>query len=65
VESVSGREDYIRVRLSHEEGRVLATPILGKSGLISTMIEADGLIKIDMNTEGLYRGDTVQVKVFL
>jgi molybdopterin molybdotransferase len=65
VESVSGREDYIRVRLSHKKGRALATPILGKSGLISTMIEADGLIKIDMNTEGLYQGDTVQVKMFI
>jgi molybdopterin molybdotransferase len=64
VESASGREDYIRVKLSYEEGRVRATPILGKSGLISTMIEADGLIKIDMNTEGLYGGDTVQVRVF-
>jgi molybdopterin biosynthesis enzyme len=28
------------------------------------MIEADGLIRIDMNTEGLYRGDTVQVRMF-
>ncbi|MBW1690372.1 MAG: molybdopterin molybdenumtransferase MoeA [Deltaproteobacteria bacterium] len=64
VESVTGREDYIRVKLSHGEGRVIATPIFGKSGLISTMIEADGLVRIDMNTEGLYRGDTVRVKVF-
>jgi molybdopterin molybdotransferase len=64
VESVSGREDYIRVKLTHGEGRMLATPILGKSGLISTMIEADGLIRIDMNAEGLYKGDTVQVRVF-
>jgi len=64
VESASGREDYVRVKLTYGEGRALATPILGKSGLISTMIEADGLIRIDMNTEGLYRGDTVQVRVF-
>ncbi len=64
VESVTGREDYIRVKLSQGEGRVRATPIFGKSGLISTMIEADGLVRIDMNTEGLYRGDKVQVKVF-
>jgi molybdopterin molybdotransferase len=64
VESASGREDYVRVKLSYGEGRALATPILGKSGLISTMIDADGLIRIDMNTEGLYRGDTVQVRMF-
>jgi len=64
VESASGREDYIRVKLAHREDRWLATPILGKSGLISTMVEADGIIRIDMNTEGLYRGEKVKVRLF-
>jgi molybdopterin molybdotransferase len=64
VESATGREDYIRVTLSRNQGQVLATPILGKSGLIFTMVEADGLVRIDMNTEGLYRGDRVQVRLF-
>lgn len=64
IESASGREDYIRVKLTHREGKLLATPIPGKSGLISTMVEADGLIRIDMYTEGLYRGDKVKVRLF-
>jgi len=64
IESATGREDYIRVKLSHVKGRWLATPILGKSGLISTMVEADGIVTIDMNTEGLYKGETVQVRLF-
>ena len=64
IESATGREDYIRVKLSHIEGRWLATPILGKSGLISTMVEADGIVTIDMNTEGLYRGEMVRVRLF-
>ena len=64
IESASGREDYIRVKLSHEDGRLVAKPILGKSGLISTMVEADGIIRIDMNTEGLYQGDRVTVRLF-
>ena len=64
IESASGREDYIRVKLSHEDGRSVAKPILGKSGLISTMVEADGIIRIDMNTEGLYQGDRVTVRLF-
>jgi len=64
IESASGREDYIRVKLSHMEGRWLATPVLGKSGLISTMVEADGVIRIDMNTEGLYGGEKVKVRLF-
>jgi len=64
IESASGREDYIRVKLTRSEGRWLATPILGKSGLISTMVEADGIIRIDINTEGLYRGEKVKVRLF-
>ena len=64
IESASGREDYIRVKLTDIEGRWLATPILGKSGLISTMVEADGIIRIDMNTEGLYKGEKVKVRLF-
>jgi molybdopterin molybdotransferase len=64
IESASGREDYIRVKLVAEDGKLVAKPILGKSGLISTMVEADGIMKIDINTEGLYRGDTVRVSLF-
>jgi len=64
IESANGREDYIRVKLTQEGDGFLATPILGKSGLISTMVEADGIIRIDMNTEGLYRGERVKVRLF-
>jgi len=64
IESANGREDYIRVKLTHIEDKWLATPILGKSGLISTMVEADGIVTIDMNTEGLYKGEIVKVRLF-
>ncbi len=55
VSSAQGRTDYVRVRLRHEQGEWWAEPVLGKSGLIGTMAEADGLIEIGMNTEGLDR----------
>jgi len=64
IESASGREDYIRVRLSQAEGRWIATPVMGKSGLISTMVEADGIVRVDMNSEGLYKGERVKVRFF-
>ena len=41
-----------------------AEPIFGKSGLISTLVEADGLIRVDRNTEGLYQGQKVKVMIF-
>ena len=64
IESANGREDYVRVKLTQAEGKWFATPILGKSGLISTMVEADGIVTIDMNTEGLYKGEMVTVRLF-
>ena len=61
VASRQGRIDFIRVQLRLEEGQLWADPVLGKSGLISTMVNADGLVEIDINTEGLDKGDQVAV----
>ena len=61
VASAQGRVDFVRVRLFHKNGANRAEPILGKSGLISTMVKADGLIEIGMNTEGLDEGTEVEV----
>jgi molybdopterin molybdotransferase len=59
--SAQGRIDFVRVRLSQKDGVNRAEPILGKSGLISTMVKADGLVEIGMNTEGLDEGTKVEV----
>lgn len=62
--SVPGRDDYINVRLSKREGKYIATPILGKSGLISTMSEADGIVHIPADKSGLYHGEIVEVLLY-
>lgn len=65
VASATGREDWIPVRLSHEtDGRVIAEPIFGKSNLIYTLIQANGLIGIPMNSSGLKAGTIVEVIPF-
>jgi molybdopterin molybdotransferase len=64
VSSPPGREDYIRVRTEEKDGQVLAHPILGKSGSISTMVKANGLIRIDIDSEGLEEGTSVDVLLF-
>lgn len=61
LSSAPGRVDYVRVALVNKEGALWAEPILGKSGLINTMVQADGLIEIGMNTEGLDQGTEVEV----
>lgn len=62
--SDSGREDYVRVFVYKEGEKFYAEPILGKSGLISTMVRASGLIKIGLNIEGLEKGSKVIVRLF-
>jgi len=61
ISSAQGRTEFIRVRLTEKEGILWAEPILGKSGLINTMIKADGLIEIGKNVEGLEKGSEVKV----
>jgi molybdopterin molybdotransferase len=64
IESASGREDYFRVKLTKKGSEWIAEPIFGKSGLISTLVEADGLLRVDRNREGLYQDQHVKVMVF-
>ncbi len=63
VSSTQGRRDYIRVRLISREQGWEAVPILGPSGLISGLVQADALIVCPENSEGLYAGQ--EVKAFL
>ncbi len=62
--SAQGRVDYVRVRLRRTaDGLLEAVPILGKSGLIRTMVEADGLVAIEQHSEGLDAGAMVNVRL--
>jgi molybdopterin molybdotransferase len=63
LRSAAGREDFIRVGLRQQGGSLMADPVLGKSGLISTMSRADGLARIPAELEGVEAGDLVRVKI--
>jgi molybdopterin molybdotransferase len=63
VASATGRTDCVRVRLSRKDGEVWAEPVHGKSGLISTLVKADGLVTIASGKEGLLAGEWVDVEV--
>jgi molybdopterin molybdotransferase len=64
VASVQGRTDFIRVRLLRHGAELCAEPVLGKSGLLNTMVHADGIIEIGKNVEGLEEGAQVEVILF-
>lgn len=65
IHSATGREDFLRVTLRRQEdGTVVADPVLGKSGLISTMVKADGVAHIPLTKEGVEAGELVDVWLF-
>lgn len=57
VAASPGRKTYQLVKM--DENRVF--PVFGKSGLIRTMSEADGYIVLDVNDEGVNRGEQVTI----
>lgn len=63
VPSQSGRTDYISVKLTKQNSEILAEPIFGKSGLITTLVQCDGLVRVDKKAEGLLAGTIVNVEL--
>lgn len=62
LESRQGREDFVRVRLEPAAGGLpLAQPVLGKSGLLRTLLQSDGLLVIPADVEGFREGQEVDV----
>ncbi len=59
--SRSGVEEYVRVALSQADGELIAQPILGKSGLISTLARSWGLVRVPADATGIAEGESVEV----
>ena len=59
--SQAGREDWFPVRLVPVENGYRAEPIFGKSNLIFHLAQADGLVRIPADANGLAAGELVDV----
>lgn len=64
IASVSGREDSVPVRLIATDAGWQAEPIWGKSNLIYTLIHADGIVTVPLNSGGIKAGTVVDVEAF-
>lgn len=64
IPSTPGREDYIRAKLASNNGTAMIEPVFGKSGLITTLVQGHGLVRIPADSEGLYQGETVEMLLF-
>ena len=61
IHSTIGLEEYVRIGIEEKpDGKCEAHPIYGKSGMLSTMVQANGILVIPMTIEGFSKGDKVQ-----
>lgn len=64
IASQAGREDYVRVTVTEQDGERVASPMAGKSGAIFNLVKADGLVRIPASAEGIEQGADVEVILF-
>jgi molybdopterin molybdotransferase len=64
ISSSPGRQEHIAVSLEERNGELWAVPILGKSGLITTLTKANGTFVIPLQKLGLQEGETITVRLF-
>ena len=64
VASESGREDHVPTKVIEGRDGLEALPVFGKSNLIYTLVNADGLLKVPLNKAGLAAGEWVEVQLF-
>jgi molybdopterin molybdotransferase len=64
IASTTGREDTIPVRLEERDSVWYATPLFGKSNLIYTLVNADGLVTVPLNEGGIKAQTQVTVQLF-
>jgi molybdopterin molybdotransferase len=64
ISSRSGRTDYVRIKLEVTAAGYNAIPVLGRSGMLRTLAEADGLLIVSSAKEGLNAGDAVEVIIW-
>ncbi len=59
--SQAGREDWVGAKVRETKDGYQAQPIFGKSGLIFTLSQADGLIRIPSAATGVNAGELVEL----
>jgi molybdopterin molybdotransferase len=64
ISSSPGREEHVGVKLEEKNGEIWAVPLLGKSGLITTLTQADGMAVIPLRKTGVREGEFVEVRLF-
>ena len=63
VPSKLGLEEFMRVTLGQVAERIVANPLGRGAGVITTMVKADGFLRIPQLSEGINAGEAVDVEL--
>ncbi len=63
IPSRLGVEEFVRVKLGQVAAKVVATPLPRAAGCITSITEADGIIRIGHNSEGVEAGKPVTAEL--
>ena len=63
IASHLGLEEFIRVTLGRVGEKLVAVPLARGAGVITTMVHADGLMRIPSLVEGLNAGETAEIEL--
>ncbi len=58
-----GMEEFLRVKLGEVGGRLIALPAKRGASVISSLVEADGMVRIATGSEGIEAGEEVEVEL--
>jgi len=63
IASRLGLEEFVRVILGRVHDNLIAVPLRRGAGVITTMVQADGLLRIPSLTEGINAGEEMDVEL--
>lgn len=64
VKSPAGDDEYLRVAVGYLGEKALAAPLSRGSGVITSLVRADGIVIIPRGVQGLQAGDPVKVRLY-
>jgi putative molybdopterin biosynthesis protein len=64
ITSPAGDDDYLRVAVGRVGERWLAAPLAHGAGVITSLVQADGIVIMPRGVQGLSAGETVQVRLY-
>ncbi len=64
INSPAGDEDYVRVVVGRVGDKLLAAPLSRGAGVITSLVQADGLVIIPPSIQGVEAGEKIQVHLY-